>query len=145
MTFAVRHDRFGSMHRAVTGLALLALTACAMPSGTERAGCSAEWLDAPDVIARGGGIEERSLTIDCVEPIGPRRVRLGFTLPPGPSCHLLQRVELVESADAVSIALVGAVSDDPNAGACSEEARRVVTEVDLQAPIGDRSLLDGSE
>ena len=128
---------------AATCLALLALAACALPSGTERAGCNAEWLDAPAVIARGGGMDERLLRIDCIEQIGPRRVRLGFMLPAGPSCHLLQRVELVESADAVSISLIGAVSDDPNAGACPEEARRVVTEVDFQSPIADRVLLDG--
>ena len=128
---------------AAACLALAALAACAAPSGTERAGCSAEWLDAPAVIARGGGMDERPLPIDCIEPIGPRRVQIGFMLPAGPSCHLLQRVELVESADAASITLIGAVSDDPNAGACPEEARRVVTEVDLQSPIADRVLLDG--
>ena len=132
------------MHRAAAAcFVLMALAACAAPSGTERAGCNAEWLDAPAVAARGDGIEEQSLTIECIEPIGPRRVQIGFHLPAAPSCHLLSRVELVESADAVSITLIGTVSDDPNAGACAEETRRVLTEVDLQAPIADRALLDG--
>jgi hypothetical protein len=35
------------------------------------------------------------------------------------------------------------VNDDPNAGSCPEEARRVATEIDLAAPIGERLLLDG--
>ena len=72
------------------------------------------------------------------------RVRVGFTLPAGPSCYLLRRVELLESADAVSITLFVAVDDDSAAGACADEPRRVVTEIDVAAPIGDRTLLDGS-
>lgn len=133
------------MRKTTAACLALALAACAAPSGTERFGCNAEWLDAPAVIVRGGGIEERPLPIECIEPIGPRRIRIGFLLPPGPTCHLLARVELVESADAASITLIGAVSDDPNAGACPDEARQVVTEVDLQARIDNRTLLDGSE
>ena len=126
-------------------LALLVTVAgCATPSGVERRICDAEWLDLPAVAAQGDGVRELPLAIECLEEIGPRRVRVGFRLPAGPDCHLLQRVELVESADAVSITLVGAVNDDPNAGACPPEVRRVVTEVDLAAPIGDRRLLDGS-
>ena len=77
--------------------------------------------------------------------IANRRVSVGFILPGGPSCHLLERVELVESADAVSITLFGAVDDDPAAGACPEEPRHVTTEIDLAAPVGDRALLDGSQ
>jgi hypothetical protein len=53
-------------------------------------------------------------------------------------------VELVESADAVSITLFSAVNDDPNAGACPEEPEMVVTELDLAAPVDDRQLLDGA-
>lgn len=134
------------MHRAAAAcLALLVLAACTVPSGTERAGCNAEWLDAPAVIAGAGGAGERPLPIECIKQIGTRRVQVGFLLPAGPSCYLLARVELVESAEAVSITLIGALNDDPNAGACPEEARRVVTEVDLQARIEARALLDGSE
>lgn len=133
------------MRRALVGpLAVLVLGACTTPTGSERVGCNAEWLDTPPIIARADGIDEQPLAIECIEPIENRRVRIGFMLPAGPSCHLLQRVELVESAEAVSITLIGAVSDDPNAGACPEEARQVITEIDLQAPIADRALLDGS-
>ena len=122
---------------------LLAVTACAAPSGEERRGCNADWLDASSVAATGTGVEAQPLEVACIDGVANRRVRLGFTLPAGPDCHILQRVELVESADAVSITLIGAVNDDPNAGVCSDEPSMVVTEVDLAAPIGDRLLLDG--
>jgi hypothetical protein len=124
--------------------ALVLLAACAAPAGEERGGCGAAWLDVEAVAAAPRGIDERAIPIECIEEIATRRVRVGFALPAGPSCHLLHRIELVESADAVSITLFAAVDDDPAAGACPEEPRPAVTEVDLAAPIGDRTLLDGS-
>jgi len=123
---------------------LLVLGACAAPSGDERRGCNAEWLDAPAVAATGTGVETDALEIACIERVANRRLQLGFTLPGGPDCHVLRRIELLESADAVSITLIGAVNDDPNTGACPEEPRMVVTEMDLAAPVADRVLLDGS-
>jgi hypothetical protein len=72
--------------------------------------------------------------------VGMRRIRVGFTVPGGPDCLQLARVELVESADAVAVTLVGS----PVAGACPDEGTLAVTEVDLAAPVGDRVLLDGS-
>ena len=131
------------MHRAAIAV-LLVLSACAAPAGEERGGCEAGWLDVAAAVATPRGVDERAVAIDCIDQIAVRRVRVGFTLPAGPSCHLLQRVELLESADAVSITLFAAVDDDPGAGACPEEPRRAVTEIDLAAPIGDRTLLDGS-
>ena len=130
------------MRRAA--IAALLLAACAVPVGEDRSGCGPEWLDVEPVVTSARGADERPLPIDCMHQIANRRVRVGFTLPAGPSCHILRRVELVESADAVSITLLAAVDDDPAAGACPEEPRRVVTEIDLAAPVGDRTLLDGS-
>ncbi len=124
---------------------VLVLAGCASPSGAERNGCTAEWLETPSVVAQAGGSQEQALPIDCMQQLANRRLRLGFVLPAGPSCHVLSRVELVESADAVSITLFGAVNDDPNAGACPEEPQMVVTEIDLASPVDDRRLLDGSE
>ena len=124
--------------------ALLVLAGCASPTGATRNGCNADWLEVPAVAAQAGAVGEETLPIDCIEQIANRRLRIGFSLPAGPTCHVLGRVELVESVDAISITLVGAVNDDPNAGACPEEARMVVTEVDLAAPVDDRRLLDGS-
>jgi hypothetical protein len=131
------------MHRAAAA-ALLVLAGCASPVGAERPVCAAEWLEVPTVAAEGGGVGEEVVPIDCFEPIGPRRVRVGFVLPPGPDCHVLQRVELRESADAISITLVRAVNDDPNAGACPGEAQMAMTEIDLASPVDDRVFLDGS-
>lgn len=122
----------------------LALAACASPAGAEREVCDAEWLEVTAVATERTGVRETTLPVECFEAVGNRRVRIGFTLPAGPDCHVLQRVDLVESAEAVSITLVSAVNDDPNAGACPEEPRRVVTEVDLASPIDERRLLDGS-
>ena len=131
------------MRRAAIA-AMVVLTACAAPSGEERTGCGAEWRGLEAVVAAARGVDEQPLRIECIHQIENRRVRVGFILPGGPSCHLLGRIELVESADAVSITLFGAVDDDPAAGACPEEPRHVVTEIDLAAPVADRALLDGS-
>jgi hypothetical protein len=131
------------MRRAGIAL-LLALAGCATPSGAERTGCDAGWLEVRSVATQPGGIEEQFLPIDCIEQIANRRLLIGFSLPGGPSCHVLRRVELIESADAVSVTLIGAVNDDPNAGACPEEAQMVITEIDLASPVDDRRLLDGS-
>jgi hypothetical protein len=130
--------------RRVALAVLLALAACAAPSGAERETCAAEWLERPAVVAHGDGVREMPLPIACIAEISSRRVEVGFTLPAGPECHLLKGVELDESADAVSITLIGAVDADPNAGACPEEARMALTEIDLAAPVDDRVLLDGS-
>ena len=130
------------MRRSALAL-LVGLAGCAAPAGAEREVCAAEWLDVAPVVARGDGVDERPLPIECMRKVAIRRVEVGFSLPAGPQCWLLQRVELVESADAVSIRLIGAINDDPNAGSCSDEPRRAQTEVDLQAPVGGRVLLDG--
>jgi hypothetical protein len=110
----------------------------------ERHGCNADWLEVPSVATQVGGVDERIIQSDCIEQIANRRLRIGFSMPRGPSCYVLSRVELLESADAVSITLVAAVRDDPNAGPCADEAQMVVTEVDLASPVEDRRLLDGS-
>ena len=132
-----------AMRRASIAL-LLVVAGCTSPTGTERTGCNAGWLEVRSVATQPDGVDEQPLPIDCIEEIANSRLRIGFSLPAGPSCHVLSRVELLESADAVSVALFSAVNDDPNAGACPEEAEMVVTEVDLASPVDDRRLLDGS-
>ena len=91
------------------------------------------------------GANERPIPIDCMHGIANHRIRIGFTLPGGPDCHVLRRVELVESADAVEVTLIGATLEDPTAGACAPGDRMAVTEVDLAAPLADRILLDGAD
>ena len=145
MAYTVRRETSGRpMRRAAGLLALLLIAGCSAPAGEERHGCNADWLDVRSVATQVGGVGERMLEIDCIEQIANRRLQIGFRLPGGPSCHILSRVELLESADAVSVTVIGAVHDDPNAGACPEEPQMVVTEVDLASPVDDRRLLDGS-
>jgi hypothetical protein len=133
-----------TVHRTLIAALLLLVAGCAAPIGAERPVCAADWLDAEVEIAHGIGVREEVLPIECFEQIDSRRLRIGFTIPPGPACHVLHSIGLVESADAVAITLTGAVYDDPNAGACPEVARQAATELDLQAPLGDRIVLDGS-
>jgi hypothetical protein len=126
-------------------VAILFLAACGAPSGAERSGCGPDRRDAEVVVTRPGGIRERPIAIDCMHEVSVRRIRVGFTLPGGPDCLQLSRVELAESADSVAVFLIGAVNDDPAAGACPDDATMAVTEVDLAAPVDDRVLLDGSD
>jgi hypothetical protein len=132
------------MRRAAT-VVLVLVTACAIPAGAERSGCGPDRRDAELVVTQTGGANERPIPIDCMHGIANRRIRVGFTLPGGPDCHVLHRVELVEAADAVEVTLIGATADDPAAGACPTGGRIAVTEVDLAAPLGDRVLLDGAD
>ena len=127
----------------VACLALL-LVACAAPTGAPVAECDAGWRDVESVIVIPGGGRDGPIAIECMRQVDDNRVRIGFSMPGGPSCHRLAAIEVVESADAVSITLVAGVEDNPAAGACSEEPTRPTTEIDLQAPVGDRLLLDGS-
>lgn len=136
--------------RATPKLSLLlialavAMTACATPRGAEPDACDASWRSRDPQIVQPGGADERPVAIDCMRAMDRRRLRIGFTLPPGPDCYQLADVEVVESADAVSVTLLVSRRDDPSAGACAEEPQRVRTEIDLQAPVADRRLLDGS-
>ena len=91
------------------------------------------------------GADESPLPIDCMHQIANRRVRVGFTLPAGPelsppAARRARRVGATRSRSPSS----APIDDDPAAGACPEEPRRVATEIDLAAPVGDRTLLDGS-
>lgn len=132
--------------RPALGLAAaILLAACATPSGIELPTCVGAEREVDEVVVtRPGGLDERPIPIGCVEEIGNSRLRVVFTLPGGPACHQLARVRLDESADRIVLTLVGSVVDDPTAGACAPDERRVVTEVDVAAPIDDRAILDGA-
>lgn len=133
------------MRRAAPALLLiLQLGACAPATGTSVGLCDASWRLRDAETVEPGGVDERAVPIECMRPIERRRVRIGFVMPPGPECHVLSRVDVVETADAVSVTLLVARRDDPNAGACSEAAHFARTEIDLQQAVGSRRLLDGS-
>jgi len=123
----------------------LLLAGCTAPTGAPvEVECDASWrFIESHVVAEING-ERTTVPIECIRRAGERRVRIGFMKPPGPSCYGLTGIEVVESGEAVSITLVVARSDDPQAGACPDEAVRASTEIELQAPVADRLLLDGS-
>ncbi len=129
------------MRRAA--LVALLLAACAVPTGVVVEDCNTSWRGLDPLIATGATGEVQTVPISCMLPIGDRRVIIGFELPPGPDCYELAAIELEESADAVAVTLVASLMDDVG-GSCSPEPVRTVTEVDLQSPVGDRTLFDGS-
>ena len=130
------------MHRAAI-TALLVLAACAMPSGDAVEECNTSWRGIDALIATGATEDQQPIPIACMRPVDEKRISIGFELPPGPDCYQLASVELVESADAVAVTILVSVIDDIG-GSCSPEPVRSVTEVDLQSPVGERALLDGS-
>ena len=131
------------MRRAA--LAALLLAACASPAGVPvEEECDATWRFVESQILVELDGERQTVQIECIRDIGLRRIRIGFMMPSGPSCFGLTGIDVVESGDAVSITLVVAPTDDPLAGACPDNGVRAATEIELQAPVGDRDLLDGS-
>ena len=130
------------MRRAA--LAALLLAACAVPSGAPIADCDISWLNVESRIEADVDGEQLTVPIDCLRDLGRTRIRLGFTMPAGPDCYEIGDVATVEGAEEVSVTLVLVRNDDPAAGACPDEGKRATTEIDLQAPIDGRTLLDGS-
>ncbi len=130
------------MHRA--GIAgLLFLAACAAPSGDAVEECNTSWQGIDALIATGTTSDQQPIPITCMGPVDEKRISIGFEMPPGPDCYELASIGLVESADSVAVTLFVSVIDDVG-GSCSPEPARAVTEVDLQAPVEGRTLLDGS-
>jgi hypothetical protein len=134
------------MHRAAFALLVLCLllAACVVAPGAPADLCDASWRTREAHIVEPGGTDERAVAIDCIRAIERRRLRIGFTMPAGPDCWRLSRIDVVETADAVSVTLFVSRDDDPTAGACAPDARQVRTELDLRQSAGSRSLLDGS-
>ena len=127
-------------------VAAILLVGCVVPAGAMAPVCDGSWRDVDSVIETEPAADDARLSVEatCMRRVDDRRVRIGFFMPPGPTCYRLVEVEVEESADAASITLWVAPHEDPLAGACSEDPARTTTEVDLQAPIGDRTVLDGS-
>ncbi|MCV0402801.1 MAG: hypothetical protein K5924_03710 [Chloroflexi bacterium] len=121
---------------------VLGLVACAGVTGTSVPECDESWagLDAV-ILVPDEEAEAIPVAIACMSEIDEERIRIGFEAPAGPSCHQLSLLDINESADAVSVRVGVVAVDDPLAGACPDEPVRMVTEADLQAPVGDRELL----
>ena len=131
------------MRRAAAILLPLLLAACLTPGGTPVEECNTSWRGLGARIVTGAENDRRAIPVACIWRVGEERISIGFEMPPGPDCYELAAIEQQESADAVAVTLFVAPSADVG-GACPTEPQRVVTEVDLQAPVGDRVLLDGS-
>jgi hypothetical protein len=130
---------------ALAALGALLLAACAAPAGAPVAvECDATWRFVESHIRVELDAESQTVGIECFRQAGRRRLRLGFMMPPGPGCYGLTGIEVVESGEAVSVTLSVAPNDDPLAGACPEEPMRAATEIELQAPVANRELLDAS-
>jgi len=125
-------------------LAALVLAACTSVTGSPAETCDGTWRGIDAVVATPGAGEAEPLPVTCIRQVGDKRIRMGFSMPPGPTCYLLDAVQVVESADAVSVRLMVRPDPDPASGACPDRAGRVTTEVDLQAPVADRELLDAA-
>jgi len=128
---------------AATLIALLVLAGCESPSGAQVEECDTSWRGLEPRIVTGASGERQSVPIACMRAIDERRISIGFEMPPGPDCYELAAVELEESADAAAVTLVVSLVDNAG-GSCPTEPVRTVTEVDLQSPVADRTLLDGS-
>jgi hypothetical protein len=126
-------------------LAAVMLAACATPSGRPAQICDGTWRGIDSVIATRGDGDTRPLPVTCIREVDVKRIRIGFSMPHGPSCYVLDAVQVVESSEAVSVRLMVRPDDDPASGACPDEAVRVTTEVDLQAPVADREVLDAAQ
>jgi len=132
------------MRSAVPALLALALAACATAPGEQADTCEPSWNRREIRIVEAGGTDERAVAIDCLRAMDRRRLHIGFTLPAGPDCYGLSRIDVDETADAVSVTLFVSLDDNPTAGACADEPVQARTELDLQQPAGGRDLLDGS-
>ncbi len=131
------------MRRAAPVLLLLLTAACVMPGGTPVEECNTSWRGLGARIVTGAEDDRRPVPVACIWQVGEERISVGFEMPPGPDCYELAAIEQEESADAVAVTMFVAPAADVG-GACPAEPQRVVTEVDLQAPVGDRVMLDGS-
>jgi hypothetical protein len=131
------------MNRLSALAVLLVLTACVSPSGEPVDECNTSWrgLEAR-IVGRPSG-DAQPIPIACMWQVDEKRISIGFELPPGPDCYELASIEQEESAGAVAVTVFVSRMDDVG-GSCSPEPIRSVTEIDLQSPVGDRRLLDGS-
>jgi hypothetical protein len=84
--------------------------------------------------------EQRPLTIECWREIGSERIELWFSYPAGSDCWQLASAELRESAEAIAISLAAT-----QAPVCTvDPGAETLTQIELQAPVGDREVLDAS-
>jgi len=121
------------------------LAACTVPAGSEVDECDGSWREVESRIVSPGGSDPEPVPIDCMRRVDDNRIRIGFRMPAGPSCFEISAIDVVEGGASVSVTLMVSRDNDPTTGACPASATRTATEVDLQGPVAERVLLDGSE
>ena len=100
----------------------------------------------PNEVIPEAAVDLRKVPWTRVEPAaGGHRLRVFATLTGGPPCSVLGRVDLKETADAVTVTLwvgrrPGADCSGPQAGL----GFPIVTAVDLHAPLAHRAVHDGA-
>lgn len=118
-----------------------ALAGCAVSGAplTECEGSGASEREPVIVRPPAAADEVRPLTIDCWREVGRERLELWFSYPAGAGCWVLSSAVLRESADAISITLAAIP-----APVCADGAGSgMLTQIELQAPVDDRAVLDG--
>lgn len=96
------------------------------------------------VTPRPGMADVRPIPWERAEPVGDARLRVHWTGGVEP-CYVLDRVEVTETAETVTVTLFqGSDPTAPPDQACIEIGVFKAVEVDLEAPLGDRTVVDGA-
>ncbi|WP_242659203.1 hypothetical protein [Thermostaphylospora chromogena] len=94
---------------------------------------------------KGGVANPRAVPWDSATPVGDgKRVRLIWWSGVEP-CYTLDRVDVKESASSVEITLYEGPPGDAGKVACIEIAVLKTTTVELDEPVGGRTLVDGAK
>ena len=137
--------------RAIASVLLLALASCARPTPVTPGGPDPPVISTPRtpvpgptalrVSPRPGLVDVRPHPWERAERVGPARLRLEF-YGGVEECEGLNRVEVEESKDAVTVTLfVGRV---PSAEVCIEIAVLKSVTVLVDGPISGREIVDGA-
>ena len=126
---------------ASVAVAVVVLAGC-RPSGEPVPECVGEGEGRWVAIVRPGlpTEGERPLAIECWREVGPERIELWFSVPAGSECWELSAVDLRESGDAIAVSLAAV----PAAVCQGDVGTEGLTQIELQAPVDDRAVLDGT-
>jgi len=98
----------------------------------------------PNEVTPEAAVDLRKVPWTRVEP-GPDALRVYATLTGGPPCAVLGRVDVKETADAVTVTLwVGKRPGADCSGPQTGLGYPIATTVDLKAPLGQREVRDGA-
>ncbi len=144
---------------AVLGMILCATAGCARPPGQEgtpldQKGITATALpplsDPPPtgptkVLPDNRAIDLRPQTWTRYDIMDGNQIRIYYTILGLPQCNVLGKVEAAESPARVTITLHVGQMPDASCAARVLKAAEVFTDVELAAPLGGRTVTDGSK